>query len=347
MGNLNAPILADNNEVWDYSNLYCCVNPVIDPLSFQRSSGENQCGIPVLESNNPHSYLLYKDYCWIYLAAPENKWATAGLFPRRQFKKLLKRDPIYQIPNNPDYHLSKLCREVVNDTYTIYQILRRHGISVVDLVPFQYKYTQKEKEEYSRGITNSIKSISENLDILTQFESKGASESQLSDILTKLERKVASQGRPSVQDPVSQTSLLQCLAERARSETDIQSSLNFMKSYTPSQQWGLCRERIFEMRDHITKIIKKENWPCHFGDDEKTHQMFFNKYKPSFGSDRIAISIAPDTYTCLYMETALLRIGTRDFLDKYDYQNQETREWKTLETLIGELRRLVGIYNDS
>ena len=47
------------------------------------------------------------------------------------------------------------------------------------------------------------------------------------------------------------------------------------------------------------------------------------------------------------METALLRIGTRDFLDKYDYRNQDTKEWKTLEALIGELRRLVGIYNES
>lgn len=130
MGNLSAPSVADNNEAWDYSDLNCCVNPVIDPLSFQCSpdkdsnsidTDRNQstqalCGVPMPESNDRHPYLLYKNYCWIYLATPDNQWATAGLFPRIQFKKLLKVDPIYQIPNNPDYRLSELCREVINHT---------------------------------------------------------------------------------------------------------------------------------------------------------------------------------------------------------------------------------------
>ena len=371
MGNLNAPTVADNNEAWDYSDLDCSVNPIIDPLSFKY--GETNviqvAGFPrVPESNDLHPYLLYKKYCWVYLATPDNKWATVGLFPRIQFKKLLNVDPTYQIPNNPNYRLSELRREVINDTYTIYKILKQHGISVVDLVPFQYKLTREEKAEYNRDITDSLKSIVDNLDVLTtarekcrdpinpispffSHESAHAFDSgiQFMQKFSANQLIAESNLRPETHSCVSQANLLKCISERTTSEssTNIQSSLNFMKSYTPSEQWALCKKRIFEMRNHITEIIQKENWPCHFGDHDKAHQMFFNQYKPSFGSDRIAISIAPDTYCYVYMETALLRIGTLNFLDKYDYRNQDTKEWKTLEDLIGELRRLVGIYNNS
>lgn len=149
---------------------------------------------------------------------------------------------------------------------------------------------------------------------------------------------------------LSQTTLLKCVSERiigGENSNNIQNSLNFMKSYTVDQQWALCRKRIFEMKSHIEEIIKNENWPCCFGNNDNAHQMFFNEYKPLFGSDRIAIAIAPDTYSYIYMETALLRTDTRDFLDKYGYQNQNTKEWKTLEELVNELRRLVEIYNKS
>ncbi len=382
MGNINSASVADNDEAWDYSNLDCCVNPVIDPLSFQYSPNKDynstktdtnqfEYGTPLPKSNASHPYLLYKNYCWIYLTTPDNKWATAGLFPRMQFKKLLKINPIYQIPNHPNYRLSELCREVINDTYKIYKILEQHGISVVDLVPFQYKYTYEEKTQSDRDLKNSLKSIVDNLDVVIEARKKCLD--PMNPISPFLSHKTAQGFDSGIQflqqfsakqlidesnaqpDPYSsvtglqQKSLLQCIAERTRHENfdAIQSSLNFMKSYAPNEQWGLCRKRIFETTNNITQIIKNENWPCHFGDQDNAHQMYFNIYKPAFGSDRIAISIAPDTYSYVYMETALLRIGTRDFLDKHDYRDQQTKEWKTLEALIGELRRLVGIYNDS
>jgi hypothetical protein len=155
----------------------------------------------------------------------------------------------------------------------------------------------------------------------------------------------------SAESGLSQSTLLTCIVGKAltggENYDNLAKSLNFMKLYSVSEQWALCKKRIFEMKIHVMEIIKSENWPCYFGDNDKTHQLFFNKYKPSFGSNRIAIAVAPDTYSYIYMETALLRIDTRDFLDKYDYHNQNTREWKTLDELTNELRRLVKIYNDS
>ena len=72
--------------------------------------------------------------------------------------------------------------------------------------------------------------------------------------------------------------------------------------------------------------------------------MYFKKYKPSFGSDRIAIAIGPDTYNHVFMETALLRPDTRDFLDKYGYVNQDTKEWISIDLLLEEINRIVNIY---
>jgi len=74
--------------------------------------------------------------------------------------------------------------------------------------------------------------------------------------------------------------------------------------------------------------------------------MFFSVYKDNFGSDRIGMNIGPDTYAYVYMETALLRPGTLNFLDKYGYYGQNTKEFKSFDELVNELRRLIKIYTD-
>ena len=108
----------NNDEEWDHKITFPNhpINPIIDPINFQNmldGKCENiiKCGIPVSSSNDLHPYLTYKGYCWIFLATPgcitDNNWGIAGLFPLKKFKKLLAIDPIYQIPDHGNYHLSQ------------------------------------------------------------------------------------------------------------------------------------------------------------------------------------------------------------------------------------------------
>lgn len=146
---------------------------------------------------------------------------------------------------------------------------------------------------------------------------------------------------------LSQSHLISCVIGRTLLGEDSDNgakSAIFMGTRTPEEQWILCKKRIENTRLHIIDIMTKENWPCNFPEG---NQMFFNKYKPSFGSNRIAIGIGPDTYSYIYMETCLLRIGTRQFLDQYGYTKQNTKEWKCIDDLVDELRQLVNIYNDT
>jgi hypothetical protein len=145
--------------------------------------------------------------------------------------------------------------------------------------------------------------------------------------------------------PVSQNTLQSCVVSREQYESkeNIIKTQEFLKK-PQYEQWSLCRQRIKNMIIEVEKISVHENWPCHFGELDKAHQLFFNEYKSSFGSDRIAICIGPDTYSYVYMETCLLMPNTLDFLDDYGYSDQSTKECKTFEELIIELRRLIEIY---
>lgn len=362
MGNTN---IIDNNETWDYSHFMDCpVNPMID------SSNSTFYGKEIIKSKEKHPYTQYIGYCWIYLCTRDDKWKTAGLFPITKFKKLLHADPIYQIPNNSDHLLSELCKQVIYDTYSLYQIMCGKsgvGVSVVDLVPFRYKLTAEEQENNNKKLHKSLKGISENLDILVKIrdecynddnhmpffckQDKDAFDKsikfmkQYKEINTLLEK----DDNISEENGVSQELFKKCVQIRkikGEDPTKIDSAMDFMKR-PASEQKKLCEERNVEARNYINKIIKSEGWPCYFGTLNKAHQMYFNKYKPLFGCDRIGITAAPDTYSYVYMETALLQVDTMKFLDKYGYSNQNTKEWKSLDSLVEELRRLVNIYNDT
>lgn len=145
--------------------------------------------------------------------------------------------------------------------------------------------------------------------------------------------------------PVSQNTLQCYLASREQYESkeNISKAQDFLAK-PQNEQWSLCRQRIRDMISRVKVVSIDENWPCHFGELEKAHQLFFNEYKSSFGSDRIAICIGPDTYSYVYMETCLLMPNTLDFLDDHGYSDQSTKECKTFEELIIELRRLIEIY---
>lgn len=172
----------DNEEAWEHGMAFpdCVVNPFIDPPTFQNmlnktSTNIIKCGTPIPKSNSNQPYLAYKGYCWIFLATPNNTWGTAGLFPLKKFKKLLDVDPIYQIPNNDNYNLSQLCKKIIYDTYKIYRIIAKKpgiGISLVDLVPFQYKYTPEEKIQHINEINDSLNYISNNIDRIKDIREK-------------------------------------------------------------------------------------------------------------------------------------------------------------------------------
>lgn len=172
--------IKDNGEVWDYTVFENCpINPKLDIHLFQWllniedkyiATFQHEyvlCGIPLQEpTEEKHAYLRYKDYCWVYLATPDGEWSTAGLFPRSKFKHLLCINPTYQIPNGTDLSLSKLCRRVIYDTYTIYQLLRQVGISIIDMAPYRYRYTDEERRKSKSEISDSLKSIADNVDVL-------------------------------------------------------------------------------------------------------------------------------------------------------------------------------------
>jgi len=143
---------------------------------------------------------------------------------------------------------------------------------------------------------------------------------------------------------ISQSNLISCIVLRALKGKDVSKDFEFMVK-SPSEQWSLCRARTSETREKIIQIIIKECWPCHFRENYN-FQLWFNNPLKLLSWNRIAFSIAPDTYNTVFMETALLQNSTLDFLDNFGYENQQTKEWKSLDDLIDELRRLVFIYID-
>lgn len=169
----NTPTVEDNEEAWNWSQFpNCPVNPSVDPQSVPHLGTDDWkqsipllYGSTVVTSNQRHAYLRYAGYCWLYLATPDNVWATVGLFPRIKFKKLLKINPRYQIGGS-DYKLSEITRQVINDTWTIYSIMPDSLISVVDLVPFQYKYSNQKQLENKLEIIHLLNNIAQNLDVL-------------------------------------------------------------------------------------------------------------------------------------------------------------------------------------
>lgn len=85
------------------------------------------------------------------LSTPDGKWRIAGLFQRITFKKILKINPIYQIEGN-NYSFDLLSYDVIHDTYKVYQQILKYGELVIDLISFQYKYTEQEKLQEKRNI---------------------------------------------------------------------------------------------------------------------------------------------------------------------------------------------------
>jgi hypothetical protein len=157
--------------------------------------------------------------------------------------------------------------------------------------------------------------------------------------------------------PVRQSDLLTCIVANTFKDNDFektQKALEFMTEKSEAEQWNLCRARIIEAKVAINKVIENEKWPCRFpkdsesGPEAQPNQLLFTINSPdkNIGFNRIALGIGPDTYCSHYMETALLRQGTRDFLDKYGYQSQDLLCFQTIDDLIGELRRLVKIYQN-
>jgi hypothetical protein len=142
-----------------------------------------------------------------------------------------------------------------------------------------------------------------------------------------------------------QSELLKCIIGRIMdnkmSHSEAMTNIEFMTKNDSEKQWKLCRQRISETREQIVKVIDKENWPCFFPEG---NQMFFLKYKKDFGCNRISIVIGPDTYATVFMETALLQPGTRDFVDKYGYTNQDTKMFGNIDNLLQEMRRIIEIY---
>lgn len=146
--------------------------------------------------------------------------------------------------------------------------------------------------------------------------------------------------------PVSQSILIQCAVNKALNEGKIEETkeaLNFMMRYKPEEQWALCRTRILQTVNKIQEIINERNLELQILRN-KPNQIGFLKWKPQFGTDRIAIAIGPDTYCSHFMEVCLLRPNTRDFLDKWGYQNQDTNVFDNWEDLLTEILRIYDIY---
>ena len=162
MGNTN---VVDNGEAWDYSSKFptATVNA--------KYTEDNKLGLLPADMNEGiHPYLRYQGYVWLKLMTPDNKWTIAGLFPRIIIKKISKIDPTYQIEGK-EYPFSTLSTVLINDTYKVYQKILECGESVIDLVPFQYRYTEEEKLEERRDIMESIIGINDGLNKLKAYDS--------------------------------------------------------------------------------------------------------------------------------------------------------------------------------
>lgn len=166
----------DYGEKWDYSHFaHFPINPTLHAQFFTIPYKLPPCGAFLAKSDDKHAYQFYKNYCWLHLVTPDDTWSIAGLFPRKLFKKLLNANPIYQIPEKGEHRLSELCRKCVFDTYSLYKIMAINpatGISIIDLTPFQYKYTHEEKAAFKNEITSSLKTIAKNLETVVDAREK-------------------------------------------------------------------------------------------------------------------------------------------------------------------------------
>jgi hypothetical protein len=158
MGNTN---VVDNDEEWDYSSKFPNV-----PVNVESTDNK----VPEDISKGIHPYLRYQAYVWLKLMTSDNKWSIAGLFPRNIMKKIAKINPNYQIEGK-EYPFNTLCNVVINDTYKIYQKIKECGESVLDLVPFQYRYTKEEMLEERRDTIECIMGINDRLNKLRAYES--------------------------------------------------------------------------------------------------------------------------------------------------------------------------------
>lgn len=147
-------------------------------------------------------------------------------------------------------------------------------------------------------------------------------------------------------DPVSQSLLIQNLVNKALYEKkfkEAKEGLDFMSKYLKEEQWSLCRKRILDTIQRLVKIFQEKEIDLKISLN-RPNQILFPSWKSQFGSDRIAITIGPDTYCSHFMEICLLRPDNQDFLDRWGYQNQDTKEFDNFEDLLEEVLRIWEIY---
>lgn len=154
---------------------------------------------------------------------------------------------------------------------------------------------------------------------------------------TRLSQSQSQSGRPSQHD------LLLCALAKSAKTKNFDFAINatkFMEKHTVDEQWAICKKHVIGVLGKLNEYMKTNKMTCHV----IGNQIFFPKYKMSFGSDRIGFTIAPDTYGNCFIEMALLQPGTLNFLDLYGYENQEPKLLNSFEEVVIEFQRIYDIY---